>query len=81
MTNVHVVNIKVVFTSCCPKVRRWRRPASCLLLSLQFSFLSVGEERSVLVNEDLPEQALDVVVRPATDERDFPFSLKNKNQL
>jgi hypothetical protein len=41
----------------------------------------VGEERSVLVNEDLPEQALDVVVRPATDEGDFPFSIKNKNQL
>ncbi len=81
MTKVHVVNIKVVFTSCCAGVRGWRRPASCLLLSLQFSFLSVGEERSVLVNEDLPEQALDVVVRPATDEGDFPFSLKNKYQL
>jgi hypothetical protein len=41
----------------------------------------VGEERSVLVNEDLPEQALDVVVRSATDEGDFPFSLKNKYKL
>jgi hypothetical protein len=34
MTKVHVVNIKVVFTSCCPGARGWRRPTSCLLLFL-----------------------------------------------